>query len=77
MKNLLARLKGWWLRKTKRCQRCENHTGKMEAALSLPDIPEVLYLCVACAVKEVHEYEERTGQRVVVMLNQKDRFFRG
>lgn len=77
MKNLLVRLKAWWLRKTKRCQRCEEHTGKMEAALSLPDIPEVLYLCVGCAVKEAHDYEVRSEQRVVVMLNNKDRFWKG
>lgn len=75
--NWFTRLKNWWLRKTKRCQRCEEHTGKMEAALSLPDIPEVLYLCFGCAMKEVTEYEQRSGQRVMIMLNQKDRPLRG
>jgi hypothetical protein len=49
----------------------------MEAALSLPDIPEVLYLCFGCAMKEVTEYEQRSGQRVMIMLNQKDRPLRG
>jgi hypothetical protein len=70
--NWLKRLKNWWLRKRKRCERCEQPTGKMEAALSLPDIPEVLYLCFNCAMKEVREYEGRSGQRVMMMLNPKD-----
>ncbi len=45
----------------------------MEAALSLPDIPQVLYLCLTCALKEVTEYEQRSGKRVMIMLNKKDR----